>query len=65
MDYKDTQSRFFTREPKASIYKTPVRPGLVYGSQRWTLTQAADLRLYTFERKILRKTYGPVQEKGE
>ena len=63
MDYKDTQARLFTRETKVRINKTLARPGLMYGCQTWTLTQAADLLLYTFERKILRKRCGPVQEK--
>ena len=30
----------------------------------WTLTQAAEQMLSTFERKILRRIYGPTQEEG-
>ena len=34
------------------------------GSVTWTLTQAAEQMLSTFERKILRRIYGPTQEGG-
>jgi hypothetical protein len=30
----------------------------------WTLTQVAEQMLNTFERKILRRIYGPIQERG-
>jgi hypothetical protein len=47
------------------MYKTLVRPMLMYGCETWTLTQSDILQLSTCERKMLRKTYGPVQVKGE
>ena len=33
-------------------------------SVTWTLTQTAEQMLNTFERKILRRIYGPTQEGG-
>jgi hypothetical protein len=41
-----------------------IKPILCYGSVTWTLTQAAEQMLNTFERKILRRIYGPIQEGG-
>jgi hypothetical protein len=34
-----------------------------YGSVTWTLTQITEQILNTFERKILRRIYGPIQER--
>ena len=35
---------------------------LSYGSVTWILTQTTEQMLNTFERKILRRIYGPIQE---
>jgi hypothetical protein len=42
-----------------------VRPVLTYGCEAWTLTKTDQVALGTFERKILRKIYGSIQERGE
>jgi hypothetical protein len=36
----------------------------MYGSEVWTLTQGAASKIDSFERKILRKIFGPTQSKG-
>ena len=38
---------------KIRLYKTLIKPILCYGSVTWTLTQAAEQMLSTYERKIL------------
>ena len=41
-----------------------MKPVLCYGSVPWTQTQMTEQILCTFERKILRRIYDPVQYKG-
>ena len=44
------------------IYRTLVCPVVTYGSESWTLTKEEERALAVFERKFLRKIYGPVRE---
>jgi hypothetical protein len=37
---------------------------LCYGSVIWTLTQMTEQMLCTLEREMLRRIYGPMQDKG-
>jgi hypothetical protein len=41
-----------------------MRPVVLCGSESWTLTKAVEEKLRTFERRILRKIYGPTCENG-
>jgi hypothetical protein len=38
-----------------------VRPVVTYGCEAWTLTNPDEQHLRIFERRILRKIFGPVQ----
>jgi hypothetical protein len=49
---------------KIEIYKTRVKPALVFGSETWSMAEVDMKILSTWERKILTKIYGPVAEKG-
>jgi hypothetical protein len=40
---------------KVTIYKTLIKPVLMYGGENWVLSKADELRLGVFERKILRR----------
>ena len=66
--YSSLQTLFLSkqihRNNKIRLYKTLIKPILCYGSVTWTLTQTAEQMLNTFERKILRRIYGPTQEGG-
>ena len=55
-------SSLISRSSKLQIYRTSVRPVVTYGSESWTLTMEEERALAVFERKILRKIYGPVKE---
>jgi len=47
---------------KVIIYKTLIKPVLMYGAETWVLSKADELRLGVLERKILRRIYGPIRE---
>jgi hypothetical protein len=49
---------------KCKIYVTLVKLVVVYGSETWTMTEIDMKRLNTWERKTLRRKYGPVLEQG-
>ena len=55
-------SSLISRNNKLQIYRTLARPVVTYGSESWTLTMEEERVLAAFERKILRKIYGPVKE---
>jgi hypothetical protein len=50
------------RKYKVIVYKTLIRPVLIYGAETWVLSKADELRLGDFERKMLRRIYGPICE---
>ena len=52
------------RRSKLQIYKTLIRPVGTYGAETWMLTAMGENALRRFERKVLRKIYGPVVDKG-
>ena len=47
------------------MYKSLILPVLLYGAETWKLTSSDEQALGAFERKILRKTYGPFCDRGE
>jgi len=49
---------------KATMYKTLIKPVLMYGAKTWVLNKVDELRLGVFERKILRRIYGPICEEA-
>jgi hypothetical protein len=55
-------SSLVSRNSQLQIYRTLVRPVVTYVSESWTLTVEEKRALAVFERKILRKLYGPVKE---
>jgi hypothetical protein len=55
-------SSLISRNSKLQIYRTLVRPVVTYGSESWILAVEEKRTLVVFERKILRKMYGPVKE---
>jgi hypothetical protein len=47
------------------LYKTLIHTVLTYGSETWKLSKNSENALSTFERKILRRIYGSVQDSSQ
>jgi hypothetical protein len=60
---KFLKSKLVTKRSKLKLYKTVIRPVVMYASETWVLKEAMAQKLKTFERKILRKIFGPTKEK--
>jgi hypothetical protein len=59
------KKRSISQSIKIHLYKTVLRPILIYGAETWSLTNKIQNTLMTRETKILRKIYGPTNEKGQ
>lgn len=55
------KSKEVSRSAKARIYKTVVRPTVMYGSETWTYNKADQMRIEVWERRVLRKIYGGIK----
>ena len=62
---KHFRSSALSRVSKIRIYKTLILPVLIYGSETWTLSKPNEQRLHIFERKILRRIFGAVNDNGQ
>ena len=56
------QSKLKSKKSKIKLYKVLIRPVVVYGSECWTLTENIKQKLMVFERRILRRIFGPTQK---
>jgi hypothetical protein len=50
-----------SRKVKLKLYRTIVGPVVTYACETWTLKDKIGQRLMVFERKILRKIFGPIK----
>ena len=58
---KQLSSRALSRMTKLTLYKTLIIPVLLYGAEAWVVSQSDAAALGVFERKVLRKIFGPVR----
>ncbi|KAJ4439302.1 hypothetical protein ANN_07424 [Periplaneta americana] len=59
---KQVKSSLLSRGTKCRLYKTLIKPVLTYASETWPLSERDKFRLAAFERKILRRIFGPVRD---
>jgi len=58
------QSKIITKRTKLKLYHAIIRPIVTYTCETWILKETVINKLLVFERKILRKIFGPINEKG-
>jgi len=51
------KAKNINRKHKVTMYKTLIKPVLMYGAETWVLSKVNELRLGDFERKILRRIW--------
>jgi hypothetical protein len=50
------------RNVKVKIYKTVILPFVLYGHETWSLTLREEHRLRVFEKRVLRRIFGPKRD---
>ncbi|KAK9496498.1 hypothetical protein O3M35_013213 [Rhynocoris fuscipes] len=58
------RSSLLSRTTKKRLYKTLIGPVVTYAAETWTLNATTINTLNVFERKVLRRIYGPTMESG-
>ena len=56
------KSNLVSRKSKLKLYWSVIRPVVVYGCETWVVKESVIQKLSVFERKILRKIFGPTKE---
>jgi hypothetical protein len=56
------KSKLVTKYSKLKLYRSVIRPIVTYASETWVLKDSSIQKLMIFERKILRKIFGPTRE---
>jgi len=58
------QSRLISKRAKSKLYYPVIRPIVTYSCETWILKETIINELMVFERKILKKIFGPNNENG-
>ena len=59
---KSSSSSLFTNSSKLKLHRTVIRPIVTYASETWVLKETTIQKSLVFERKILRRIFGPMKE---
>jgi hypothetical protein len=52
-------SKTLSKKSKLKLYNSVIRPTVTYASETWVLKKQTEEKLLVFERKIMRRIYGP------
>jgi hypothetical protein len=55
-------SHLLSKNVKIRIYKTIILPVVLHGCETWTLTLKQEHRLRVFEKRVLRRIFGPKRD---
>jgi hypothetical protein len=58
------QNKLISRMAKLKLYCSVIRQVITYACETWILKETITNRLMVFERKVLRKIFGPTNENG-
>jgi hypothetical protein len=56
------KSKLLSKKSKLWMYQPLVRPVVTYACETWVLKENTESKLRVFERKVLRRIYGPTKE---
>jgi hypothetical protein len=59
------KNRYINRGTKMQIHKTLIRTEVTFGYEVWTMKKEEENILLRFDRKIIRRIYGPVRQGRE
>jgi len=57
------KSRLVSKKSKLKLYCSIVRPTVTYGCEAWVLKGTIQHKLMVFQRKVLRRIFGPTKER--
>jgi hypothetical protein len=57
------KSRSVSKKSKLKLYCSIIRPTVTYACETWVLKETTKDKLVVFERKVLRKMFGPTKER--
>jgi hypothetical protein len=59
---KFSKRKLVTKYSKLKLYRPVMRPIVTYASETWVLKETTIQKLLVFERKILRRIFGPTKK---
>ena len=57
------KSRLVSKKSKLKLYWSIIRPIVTYACEAWVLEETIKSKLMVFERKVLRRIFGPTKER--
>jgi len=57
------KSRLVSKKSKLKLYCSVIRPIVTYTCETWVLKETIKNKLMVFERKVLRRIFGPTKKK--